>query len=158
MVKDVTRRYLDDLLLLGLGALGTSVSVFSNFLPADVQLLVMILSLFMLALVSFDVASSLFKSNVLPSAIKQVKDDRAGLAWVIIVGLGLSIPACALFYWVLDYPFDLIASSVANLYTFTGAMAYAWITTKVIINYLLAFCLIYSIIWIIVNSKSPGGY
>lgn len=157
MAKSNSQRCLEDMLLLGLGAAGTSISVFTSVLSGDLQLLVMMLSLALMILASFDVCTYIFKTSM-PVQLKQFKENNQGMAWIIIVGLGLSIPACALFYWVLDYPFDLIAGSVANLYTFTGTMAYAWTTTKVIINYLLAFSLIYSIIWIIVNSKSPGSY
>lgn len=82
--------------------------------------------------------------------------NNSGLAWVWIVGFGLTIPMCALIYWCLDYPFDLIVQSIGGMYTFTGVMAYAWSTTQFIISYLLAFVIIYAVIWVIVNSKTPN--
>jgi hypothetical protein len=92
--------------------------------------------------------------------LKRFRENRQGLAWILIAGLLLSLPFCALVYWVLDYPFELLLDTCEGLVTFTGTMASAWITTKVLISYLLAFCLIYSVLWVIINAKHSNvwGY
>ncbi len=90
--------------------------------------------------------------------LRSLKDDTKGLAWIWIVGLGFTIPMCALVYWVLDYPFDIIANVAMGAYTFTGTMASAWDLSRLLISYMLAFCIIYAVLWVIVNSKNPGGY
>jgi hypothetical protein len=86
---------------------------------------------------------------------KNFLSNKQGLVWIWIVGLGLAIPFSALVYWTLDYPFDLIRLSTADLYTFTGAMASTWMVIQAAISYLLAVVLIYAVIWVIMNSKSP---
>lgn len=86
-----------------------------------------------------------------------ISSDVCGLAWVWVVGFGLSLPFCAFLYWMLDYPFDIIARHCLGLYTFSGTMAYAWTACQIIVSYLLAFVVIYSVIWVIVNSKSSEG-
>lgn len=84
-------------------------------------------------------------------------DNQKGLAWIWIVGLGLTLPMCALIYWCLDYPFDLIVGTVSGMYTFTGTMAMAWTTTQLILSYLLAFVAVFTVAWVIQTSKSPYG-
>jgi len=89
--------------------------------------------------------------------LSSLKDNKEGLAWVWIVGFFLSLPMCGLVYWVLDYPFELIAEQMTGLYTLTGTMAYSWMAVHFTISYLLAFVLIFTILWVIINSKSPTG-
>ncbi len=84
------------------------------------------------------------------------RSNRAGLAWIWIVGFVLTLPFCALIYWTMDYPLDLIIISLTGMYSFTGTMLYAWNAVQLIISYLLAFVVIYAVIWVLVNSKSPG--
>jgi signal transduction histidine kinase len=158
MREDKTERtVLEDMAVLAIGACGFSVSVFTSLLDSSIQLFVLLTSLFLIGLSSLDVSRLIFNFHPF-SFLKQFQKNKQGLGWILIVGLGLSIPMCALVYWVLDYPFNLITEHMMTMYTFTGTMAYAWMATHVIISYLLAFTLIYSVIWVIVNSKSPGVY
>jgi heme/copper-type cytochrome/quinol oxidase subunit 4 len=85
--------------------------------------------------------------------LQRFTSDKSGLAWIWIVGLGLSIPMCVIVYWPLSYGFDMLVGVCEGMVTLTGTMAYAWITTKFIISYLLVFSLIYSVLWVITNSK-----
>ena len=89
--------------------------------------------------------------------MKRLIKDRRGLTWVWIVGLVLTLPLCALVYWCLDYPFDLIVATVTPLYTFTGTMASAWTAAQLIVSYLLAFVVFYAVAWVIINSKPRGA-
>ena len=84
------------------------------------------------------------------------RDNKRAIVWIWIVGLFLSIPFCAFLYFVLDYPFDLVCATCVPLSNITGFMALSWNAVHLIIAYLLAFTLIFSVIWVIQNSKSPG--
>lgn len=89
-------------------------------------------------------------------SFRKLTDDKSGLAWIWIVGFGLTLPLCALVYWSLDYPFDMIAEVAMGAYTLTGTMAFAWDTSRLIISYLLAFVVIFAVVWVITNSKNPN--
>lgn len=145
----------EDLAMLSIGALGLSVSIFTNFL-GNLSLLIFLATCAVIPLVTYDILRITFNFHPLTSLKKFRKDNRA-LAWLWIVGFVLTIPMTALVYFVLDYPFDIIATYVEGTVTFTGAMAYAWATTHFIISYLLGFVLIFATLWVIINSKSPQG-
>lgn len=81
--------------------------------------------------------------------------DKRGLAWIWIVGFGLTFPFCAVVYWALDYPFDLISEVALGVYTFEGTMAYAWDASRLVISYLLVFVVIFTVLWVVQNSKAP---
>ena len=145
-----------DFILFSVGLLLFSLSVFSSIL-GPYALFAFLISIALLPLAVFDIYRLMFNVNLLQQ-LRRFKNDKRGLTWVWIVGLVLSIPVCAFFYWVMDYPFDLIVATVTPIYTMTGFMASSWAAVQLIVSYLLAFCLIFSVIWIIQNSKSPGVY
>lgn len=147
---------LQDFIMFGVGLLLFSVSVFSSILGAY-ALFTFMLAMVLLPLSVFDIYRIMFNVNI-KQHLRRFKDDKRGLTWIWIVGLVLSLPVCAFFYWVMDYPFDLIVGTVTPIYTMTGFMASSWAAVQLIVSYLLAFCLIFSVIWIIQNSKSPGVY
>ena len=90
--------------------------------------------------------------------LKQFRKDKRAVAWVWIVGFFLTIPMCAVIQFALSYPFDLITEQLASEYTPTGAMASAGLAIQFIISYSLAFVIIYAVIWVVVNSKTTGGF
>lgn len=147
---------IEDLVFLGAGSACFSISVFSTII-ADftIQIFVFMIGLALMCISGFDICRIMYGFKF-PSFLKRLHHDKRGLVWVWIVGLVLTIPVCAFFYWVLDYPFDLIATQMASMYTFTGVMADAWLATQFIISYLLAFVLIMAVLWVIMNAKQPG--
>ena len=156
-VNKFQRVLLEDLVILCFGAVFFFLGLFTQFFVGEVHAVLLLVGVCLLALSAFDVCRLLRKLNYFAS-IKDLSLDKRGLGWVLIVGFGLTLPMCALVYFVLDYPFELIAEQMAGIYTLTGVMSYAWMATHVIISYLLSIVLIYAIIWVIVNSRSPQTY
>ena len=142
-----------DFILFAVGILLFSTSIFSSVFR-EYALFPFMLSFALLGLAVYDIMRILSPWKT----IQNLAADKQGLAWIYIVGLGLSIPMCAFMYWVFDWPFDIIVSTVTPVYTMTGFMASSWAAVQLIVSYLLAFCLIFSVFWIIQNSKSPGVY
>lgn len=151
MVKETIAAIREDIVLLSIGAVCFSFSVFSNIL-AEFSIFVLMVGLAFMALSTYDVCRITSKRNTL----KGLVEDKKGLVWIWIVGLFITIPVCAFFYWILDYPFDIISAQMATLYTFTGVLADAWVATQFVVSYLLAFVLVMAILWVIINAKSPG--
>jgi hypothetical protein len=152
--------FLWDMLILSAGALCVSLSLFTTFVPGAIQTVLLLVGVALFGLSSCDLFCTFWDLHPLSwfRKLRFVK-NKSGLGWVLVVGLGLSIPTCALMYFVLAYPFDLISDYMSQFVVFTGTMAYSWVATKVIISYLTAFALIFSVIWVVVNAKSPNqGY
>ena len=146
----------EDLAIIVASTLCLSLSIFTTVL-GDMALITFLIACVLLPVGLYDMSRILFNIHPL-TTLKKFRKDTHALAWIWIVGFVLSIPMCALIYFVLDYPFDIIATYVEGTTTFTGTMAYAWTATEFIISYLLALCLILSVLWVIINSKSPGVY
>jgi hypothetical protein len=58
----------------------------------------------------------------------------------------------------LSYGLDLLATQCTGMVTLTGTMAMAWVTCKFLLSYLLVFCLLYSVLWVITNAKHAGVF
>lgn len=127
--------------------------VLSHYMGLVVGLCVFFASLVGISLSLLDIGLTLKKLQRLQS---QLQEDKRGLAWVWIAGLVLTLPFCALLYWVLDYPFDMIVATVSPMYTFTGTMAMAWTTAQLLLSYLLSFVIVFAVLWVIVNAKNPS--
>ena len=145
-----------DMLLIAVAFCCFSISLFTSVLGL-LNLALFIFAMVLLPVGLFDVCRVAFGLHLFSS--KNLKDDKQGLAWIWIVGFFLTIPMCALIYFVLDYPFDIIVETVLPIYTYTGFMASAMTAVEVIIDYLLAFVVIFAVLWVVINAKSPqGGY
>jgi hypothetical protein len=83
------------------------------------------------------------------------KNDQSGMAWVWVVA-ALSIVFTPFVYWAVGWPFDIVTTQMLSLYTLTGTMALAFTAVRIIISYLLGFCLFFVVIWSIVNAKSSA--
>lgn len=151
--KQKEKLIIQDLLLVAIGASGLSVSLFTGLLGAY-AFITMFCGVALMILGTFDAARLFNKTSVAENII----ENKQGLIWIWIVGFLLAIPMAALIYFVLDYPFDIIVSTVAPIYTFTGVTALAWTATQVVIDYLLAFVVIMVVLWVVTNAKSPQGY
>ena len=147
---------MQDFVAFSIGVLLFSTSVFSPLL-GPYALLTFMVSMALIPLATFDILRLLSNMNI-TQQLQRFRDNKQGLTWVWIVGLVLSIPVCAFFYWVMDYPFDIMVATVTPIYTMTGFMASSWAAVQLIVSYLLAFCLIFSVIWVIQQSKNPGVY
>jgi hypothetical protein len=145
----------DAIVLLG-GSLGFSIGLFGFGIDFAIRILSLMVGLALMALSSYDVLRISFDFH-LKTKLKAFIHNTKGLAWIWIVGFGLTIPFCAFIYWVLAYPFEIIAESAMGMMTLTGTMAYSWVLTKFMISYMLAFVVIFAVIWVIINSKSPQG-
>lgn len=157
-VKKFQRLLFEDLVISCFGAVFFFLGLFTQFFVGEIHAVLLLIGISLFGLSVLDICRLLRKMNCFPKSLKDLGADNRGLGWVLIVGFGLTLPMCALVYFVLDYPFELIAEQMASIYTLTGVMSYAWMATHVIISYLLSIVLIYAIIWVIVNSRSPQTY
>ena len=145
-----------DILALVLGAVLLSISMFGVLFSGPAQLFVVMIGLALMFVATVDVTCTMFEWHPKQKLQAFLSHKESGLAWIWIAGFALTIPFCAFIYWCLDYPFDIIVETVLADVTLTGTMASAWAATQVIISYLLAFVVIFSVLWVINNSKSGG--
>lgn len=127
-----------DLALVTLGL--TFTFIFSNLLTLLIGLALTILG-------CIDLCYSQFKPK------RNILKDKKGIAWIWAVAI------CALVfmpfvYWAISMPYDAIMTYVDANYTFTGIMGDALLFGRVIVSYLLSFCLFSIVIWSIVNAKA----
>jgi len=81
-----------------------------------------------------------------------LKDKRA-VGWVFGVA-AISILIMPFVYFPLDYAWDQVYVSIVGDYTFTGTTASAITVVQVIISYMCAFGLLFTINWAIVQAKA----
>jgi hypothetical protein len=74
------------------------------------------------------------------------------VAWVIACAI-LSIIVMPFIYFPLDYAWDVVYANITAGYTFTGTTALALTVVQLIISYLCAFGLIFTINWAIVQAR-----
>ena len=146
--ENLKKRFIQDLIIVFTGLGIIRFAIFLNEIEVFMTSLFISTGLIFFGL--FDMCLCLPKFE----AVQTLEKEKSGLAWIWIVRFGLTIPLCAVTYWALDYPFDIIAEVALGVYTFTGTMSYAWDTTRLMISYLLAFVVIFTILWIIQNSKT----
>ena len=145
-----------DILALVLGAVLLSISMFGVLFSGPAQLFVIMIGLALMFVAIVDVTCIMYEWHPIAKLKSFASRKESGLAWIWIAGFALTIPFCAFVYWCLDYPFDIIVTSVLADVTLTGTMASAWAATQIIVSYLLAFTIIFAVLWVINNSK-PGG-
>jgi hypothetical protein len=107
------------------------------------------------ALMLYDLYAEItgFKLTSMLKVFSRFRKDNCAIAWVWGVAF-LAILFCPFIYWVIGWPFDIVAEYIFGLYTFTGTMAVAWDAVRFLISYLLAFCLLASVVWALVNARS----
>jgi hypothetical protein len=81
------------------------------------------------------------------------KNDQKGIGWVLGVAI-ISIAFLPVIYFPLNYAWDQLYGVIAASYTFTGVTAQAIIVVQVIISYLMAFSMFFTIIWSIIQAKA----
>lgn len=146
-----------DLLTLVAGAALLSLSLFGVLLSGPVQIFFLMVGITLMLVSTVDVLCVMADWHPIAKFKAFLNRKQSGLAWIWIAGFALTIPFCAFIYWCLDYPFDLIVESVLVDVTLTGTMASAWAATQIVISYLLAFVVIFAVLWVINNSKSGGA-
>lgn len=85
--------------------------------------------------------------------LASIVNDNSGIAWVLGVAV-LSILLMPLVYFPLSYTWDQFSELVYGEYVFTGVYAASIRVVQVIISYLLAFGLLFTINWAIVQAKA----
>ncbi len=89
------------------------------------------------------------------SPFKRLRNNRRGIAWVWITA-ALALAFMPFVYWAVGWPYDIVVTQITSVYTFTGTMGYALTAVRTVISYLMAFVLLFTVMWSWVNSKSPG--
>jgi hypothetical protein len=144
-----THRGLEDLTVLIIGLILILIS--QNI--GEIGLLTILVGCVLTAIPAFDIY--LLTAEVSP--FKKTRANRTGIAWVWAVA-AISIAFMPFVYWAIGWPYDLVVTQVLSLYTFSGFMASALTAVRLIISYLLAFGLIFIVIWALVQSRTPQGY
>jgi hypothetical protein len=148
VMQKTERRLLLDTLLLAVSFLSI---VGCQLLPVDVGFLILVLGCTLAFLVAVDLLIFLKKQSSFP----KLKTDVSGMAWIWVVA-GLAIVFTPFIYWAVGWPFDIVTTQMLSLYTLSGTMASAFTAVRLIISYLLAFCVFFIVIWSIVNAKSSA--
>ena len=86
---------------------------------------------------------------------KNFRADTKGLAWIWAMG-AIFIILGAIVYFPLSYAWDHVYVAIVGNYTFTGNTASGLSVIQLIISYLLAFGILFTINWMIVNSKAEN--
>jgi hypothetical protein len=81
------------------------------------------------------------------------KNDKRGIGWVLGVAV-LSILFLPIIYFPLNYAWDQLYGVITDGYTFTGVTAQAVTVVQLVISYLMAFSIFFTINWAIVQAKS----
>ena len=79
--------------------------------------------------------------------------DQRGIAWVWGVGL-ICIVLVPFVYLPMSLIWDNVAALILGVYTFQGTTAFAIVFAKLVMSYLAVFSLIYTAVWMWVNSKA----
>lgn len=75
------------------------------------------------------------------------------VSWVIGCAI-ISVVLMPIIYFPLDYAWDQLLVTISAQYTFTGATANAITIVQLIISYLCAFGLLFTIAWAIIQAKA----
>jgi hypothetical protein len=85
--------------------------------------------------------------------LQRFKNDKRGVGWILGLAL-LAILFLPVIYFPLNFAWDQLYGVIAAEYVFTGVTAQAITVVQVIISYMMAFALLITINWAIVQSKS----
>jgi glucan phosphoethanolaminetransferase (alkaline phosphatase superfamily) len=85
--------------------------------------------------------------------LRNFRQNTSGIARIWAIGI-IFIILGAVVYFPLSYTWDHVYTAIVGTYTFTGNTASGIALIKLIISYLLAFGVLITINWMIVNSKA----
>jgi hypothetical protein len=109
--------------------------------------------LLLLAVLLFFVGISDFGFSMgMREQLRRWKASRRALGWQLAVFVA-GIIAFPTAWFIASYPADLVYTSVAGIYTFTGIAATAISIVRTLIGLLVGLALFFLIIWLWVNSN-----
>lgn len=149
--KSKSRRLLEDLAVT-IGAL--MLITVSAYLDPSTGLLSLIMGVMLSAVAAMDICFSISDAKI---SLKSFRDNKKGIAWVWVTA-ALSIGFCPFIYWAIGWPLDIVETQLLGVATYTGFMASVYTLLKLLASYLLAFVLLFTVIWSFVQAKSRQGY
>jgi hypothetical protein len=87
--------------------------------------------------------------------MRNVIRDKSGLAWIWAISI-ISLALGAVVYFPLSYVWEHLYAYIIGDYTFVGDTYYGLVAMNFILSYLLAFGLVFTINWAIVNAKASS--
>lgn len=88
----------------------------------------------------------------LKQQLTKFRNDKRGIAWVLGTAV-VSLFIMPIIYFPLSYAWDQVYAAITSGYTFTGTSALAITAVQMILSYLMAFGVLFTIVWASVQAK-----
>ena len=89
-------------------------------------------------------------------SLQKFRQNRIALAYIWAIA-AIMLVLGAIIYFPLSYAWDAVYANIVGSYTFTGTTALGITVIQLIVSYTLAFSVIFTVNWMLVNAKA-GAY